>query len=428
MRVTVMGLGRHGGGVAAARWLAEAGASVTLTDLADEAALADSLAKLADVPIAAVHLGGHRESDLIDAELIVVNPAVRPDDPYVSAARQSGVKITSEIELFLAACRGQVIGVTGSNGKSTTAAMIAAILSAAGRQTWLGGNIGRSLLPDLPRIAADDWVVLELSSFQLWWLSDAARWPRVAVVTNLTPNHLDWHGSFAHYAAAKQRLVERLPRDGVALLGDLAENSAAWRMIAGEHYRAAWSDSRVPELIVPGPHNRRNAALAATSCDAVGCAREAIEQGLREFRGLPHRLELVASVDGRAFYNDSMATTPESVLAALDALGPQTWFLIGGRDKGFDYGPLAHRLAREARGVACFGAAREKLAALISAHHGHCECQSFETLREALAWCRRRSRAGESIALSPACASHDQFRDYRERGEKFAELVVSGAW
>ena len=425
-----MGLGRHGGGVAAARWLAEAGASVTITDLAEEAALADSLAELADVSIAAVHLGGHRESDFVDADLVVVNPAVRPDNPSISAARQSGVRITSEIELFLAGCRGQVIGVTGSNGKSTTAAMIAAILSADGRQTWLGGNIGRSLLGELPRIAADDWVVLELSSFQLWWLSDDAAWPRVAVVTNLTPNHQDWHGSFAHYTDAKQRLVARLPTDGVALLGDLAENTAAWRMIAGEHYRAAWSEARVPALDVLGQHNRRNAALAAAACEAIGCRREAIDRGLSEVRGLPHRLELVATVDGRAFYNDSMATTPESVLAALDALGPQTWFLIGGRDKGFDYGPLAQRLAREARGVACFGAAREKLAALITAHADHCECQSAETLREALAWCRQRSRVGESIALSPACASQDQFRDYRERGEMFAELVrvASGEW
>lgn len=427
MRVTVMGLGRHGGGVAAARWLAEAGASVTITDLADRASLADSLAQLVDVPIAAVHLGGHRESDFVDADQIVVNPAVRPDDPHVAAARRSGVKISSEIELFLSACRAQVIGVTGSNGKSTTAAMIAAILSADRRRAWLGGNIGRSLLPGLPYITADAWVVLELSSFQLWWLSDAARWPCVAVITNLTPNHQDWHGSFAHYIAAKQRLVERLPSDGVAVLGELGTSLAAWRTLAGERYRAGWSEARVPELIVPGQHNRCNAALAAAACEAIGCHRLAIRRGLAAFRGLAHRLQLVATVDGRAFYNDSMATTPESVLAALDTLGPQTWFLIGGHDKGFDYGPLAQRLAREARGVACFGAARAKLASLIEAHAGHCECQSVETLREALAWCRQRSRAGESIALSPACASQDQFRDYRERGETFAALVMSGA-
>ncbi|HEV3023111.1 MAG TPA: Mur ligase family protein, partial [Pirellulales bacterium] len=279
-RVTLLGLGRHGGGIAAARWLARQGAIVTVTDLADQTALADSLALLADVPIARYRLGGHDERDVRKAELVVVNPAVRLDNPYVKLAAQSGAAFTSEIELFLRRCRGHVVGVTGSNGKSTTAAMIAEILSAAGRRVWLGGNIGRSLLDDLVPIGQDDWVVLELSSFQLSWLADDARWPETAVITNCTPNHLDWHGSFDHYASAKQRLLLRQPPDGLAVLNPLDPLVGRWAPLARGRCVTVLDECLVAQLAVPGEHNRVNAALAASAAGALGCTAAAIERGL----------------------------------------------------------------------------------------------------------------------------------------------------
>ncbi len=190
-KVTVMGLGRHGGGVAAARYCAQAGAIVTVTDVADARLLGDSIAVLPSIPIENFHLGGHCEEDFHLAELVVVNPAVRPGNRFVETARRAGARITSETELFLDACAAKVIGVTGTVGKSTTAAMLAAILKAAGRRTWLGGNIGHSLLGDLPSMRSDHIVVLELSSFQLHWLSENARWPQGAIITNYSPNHLD---------------------------------------------------------------------------------------------------------------------------------------------------------------------------------------------------------------------------------------------
>ncbi len=177
------------------RGTALAGAEVTVTDLADEPALAESIAQLGDVRIAKYALGRHHEEDFRTAEIVVVNPAVKPGNRFVQIARQAGAKITSETELFLDACPATVIGVTGTVGKSTTAAMTAAILQAGGRRTWLGGNIGHSLLADLPEIGREDFVVLEMSSFQLHWLSDEARWPGMAVVTNCAANHLDWHGT-----------------------------------------------------------------------------------------------------------------------------------------------------------------------------------------------------------------------------------------
>lgn len=421
-KVTLMGLGRHGGGVAAARWLANQGALVTITDLRDERALADSLLELNDVPIADWHLSGHREADFSKADLVVVNPAVRPDNRFVAVARAAELPVTSEIELFLERCPATVIGVTGSNGKSTTTAMIAAILMAEGRRTWLGGNIGHSLLGDLAAIAPTDYVVLELSSFQLDWLPSGARWPKIAVITNCTPNHLDWHGTLEDYIAAKQRLLRHQTAGGTAILNVADPLLRHWQHLARGRLFAVDSDRGVPALRVPGRHNRLNAALAAAAARAVGCSPQTIDKALASFRGLPHRLELVAEVAGRRFYNDSMATTPESVIAALDTFAGG-WFLVGGHDKGFDYANLAARLAREANGVACYGAVREKLAALIARELTSCHVASFETLDDAIEWCWSQARASDAIVLSPACSSYDQFRDYRDRGARFIVLV-----
>ncbi|HUY33772.1 MAG TPA: UDP-N-acetylmuramoyl-L-alanine--D-glutamate ligase [Pirellulales bacterium] len=422
-RVTVLGLGRHGGGVAAARWLARQGAVVTVTDLADEAALADSLAELADEPIFRYRLGGHDARDVHEAELVVVNPAVKPGNPLVKTALDAGAAITSETELFLARCPAHVVGVTGSNGKSTTAAMAAEILAADGRRVWLGGNIGRSLLDDLPRIGPRDWVVLELSSFQLWWLADGARWPETGVVTNCAPNHLDWHGSLAHYISAKQRLLARQPPGGLAVINPLDPVVGRWAPPARGRSVGPAADEHIPPLAVPGMHNRSNAACAAALAGALGCSLAAIERGLSRFKGLPHRLQFVGEVAGRRFYDDSMATTPESVMAAVDTLAPRGWFLVGGKDKGCDFNPLIEKLATAARGVGCFGAARDTLAAMLARRAPRRVYASFETMAEALAWCWEHSRADDSIALSPGCASHDQFRDYRHRGATFVTLV-----
>lgn len=395
-----MGLGRHGGGAAAARYLAEHGAIVTVTDLADAAALAVSIAALADAPIERFTLGRHDERDFTRADLVIVNPAVTPDNRFIALARQSGARIASEIELFLEECSASVIGITGTVGKSTTAAMTAAAIEASGRRAWLGGNIGHSLLADLPQIRSDDWVVLELSSFQLHWLSDDARWPQFAALTNFAPNHLDWHPNVEHYCQSKQRLLDH-----------------------AERVIEPWRGPDVPPLRVPGCHNSANAALAAACAGAAGGDRGPIERALAEFRGLPHRLALVAEIDGRRFYNDSKATTPEAAIAALEAMNRPTWILLGGHDKGVDLAPLCRAISRRARGAALFGAVVSKLAELLDAHAPQFPRARCHTLDEAFAWCCDQSRPGEAILLSPACASLDQFRDYVQRGERFVQLV-----
>jgi UDP-N-acetylmuramoylalanine--D-glutamate ligase len=422
-RATVMGLGRFGGGVAAARWLAEQGALVTVTDLAGEGELAQSLAALDGVPIEQFRLGGHSEDDFRRADLVVVNPAVRPGNPLVEIARRAGARLTSELELFLEDCPAPVVGVTGSNGKSTTAAMTAAILRAEGRRAWLGGNIGRSLLGHLAEIRPGDWVVLEISSFQLHWLGPHAPGARVAVVTGCSPNHLDWHGSWPTYLAAKQRLLSGQPAHGVAVLNSHDREVATWAGLVRGRPGPLPELEDLPPLRVPGEHNRVDAALAAGAAGAAGCSDAAVVQGLEAFGGLPMRLEWFAVIEGRRFYNDSTSTTPESTAAALEAIDEPVWLMAGGREKGCAMERLTSAAAARARGAAFFGQSGEMLRADVARRNAGLPCTAVETLADALRWCWDRSKPGEAIVLSPGCASGDQFPNFRRRGEHFAELV-----
>jgi len=430
-RTTILGLGRHGGGVAAANYCAARGAVVTATDLADEVALADALAALDLRRITRRRLGGHEAADFREAEILVVNPAVRPDSRWVELARQSGATITSEIELFLRACRGHVIAVTGSNGKSTTATMLHEMLATGGRRTWLGGNIGRSLLPDLGRIAADHWVVLELSSFQLTWLNPTCPLPELAVVTNCTANHLDWHPSLEHYVAAKRRLagigrvdaaIADIRPARVVLNTDDAELQS-WLPLLADRNVPLVSDDSLRPLNVPGLHHRSNARCAAAAARIVGCDDAAIHQSLARFTGLPHRLQPVGEAGGRTFYNDSKATTPEATIAALRAMDRPVWLLAGGYDKRVPLEGLAQAIVERCRGAAFFGAIGERLHQLVRQCDSGLDQSPAATLDDALDWCWARSTPGEAILLSPACASFDQFADYAARGEHFAHLV-----
>jgi UDP-N-acetylmuramoylalanine--D-glutamate ligase len=234
----------------------------------------------------------------------------------------------------------------------------------------------------------------------LHWLGENARWPRIAMLTNFAPNHLDWHPSVEHYHRAKQRLVDHA--NGVI---------------------APWDDADVPPLRVPGRHNRANAALGAAAAEATGADRESIQRALSEFTGLPHRLAFVAEIDGRRFYNDSKATTPEAAIAALASMDRPTWILLGGSDKQVDLAPLAQAVGAHARGVAVFGTIAAKLGNLLAARAAQIPRSPSATLDEAFAWCWKQSRRGDATLLSPACASLDQFRDYVERGERFVQLV-----
>ena len=418
-----MGLGQFGGGAAAARWLVGQGARVTVTDLADERALVQSLRHLASCNVAAFHLGGHCEADFRDADLLVVNPAVRPNNEWLTIARQNGVPLTTEIDLFLQNCPAATIGVTGSNGKSTTAAMIATILQADGRRTWLGGNIGGSLLENLYEIRPEDSVVLELSSFQLGYLRPETRVPHIGVITSFSPNHLDWHANMDEYAAAKRILLLRQQPGDKAVINTHDRRLASWTSAVRGRLLPLVSDDELPRLTVPGWHNRMNAACAATVALAAECNRAAVKSGLMGFHGLPQRMELIAEVGGRAFFNDSTSTTPESTIAALESLERPVFLLAGGHDKGFDFTEMVEAIGRLTVGAAFYGEVGPKLNERLKASHVDTVAIAVSTLEEALEWCCKMAQPGDAIVLSPGCSSHDQFRNFRERGERFAELV-----
>ncbi|MBK9119544.1 MAG: UDP-N-acetylmuramoyl-L-alanine--D-glutamate ligase [Phycisphaerales bacterium] len=458
-RVTVMGLGRFGGGVGVARWLAAQGARVTVTDKAPAAALAESVAAL-DGRGVTLRLGEHVAEDFAAVDLVVVNPAVPDTSEFVQCAHAAGVSVTTEINLFVERCRARCIGITGSVGKSTVTAMTGHILGVAcaaeepaarpGRRVWVGGNIGCSLLDMLPEIATDDLVVLELSSFQLQ-RTPLVRWsPHIALLTNITPNHLDWHGTFAAYVAAKLNILryQDPARDAIIMADEpvlrgmidqlFGDVSGVWRYgLDGDRPRAIQQstaavdcdDRRIAwpnlELAVPGRHNRLNAAAALTVAYALGVPGDVAVAALRTFAALPHRLQRVAEVEGVAWYDDSKSTTPEAALTALAAFERPVLVILGGYDKGSDLGPLAIEVARRARFAACIGKTGAGLAVAIARAGGVAE--DCGTLAVAVAACRARAQVGDVVLLSPACASWDQFEDYRARGLAFANLALAGA-
>jgi UDP-N-acetylmuramoylalanine--D-glutamate ligase len=423
-----MGLGTHGGGVAAVRFLAGQGARVTISDAADADVLASSVASLSDIPGLTWRLGGHDVAEFRRAECVVVNPAVRSNHPCLQIARESGAQITSEIELFLEPCRGTVIGVTGSSGKSSTVTMLAAILSQAGCRAFLGGNIGVSLLPQLAEIGADDCVVLELSSFQLKHLSASCPRTSIAIVTNCTPNHLDWHDDYADYQTAKQRLIAGPLAAATVVLNTADPVVASWQALATGEVKRPWNLDAFGPLCISGLHQRQNAASAAAAAEVAlqqrgkRLDRHTVDAALARFTGLPHRLTRLPDVAGRRIYDDSKSTTPAATVAALEAVD-RAWLLLGGRDKGAKFDCLCAALARRALGVAVYGEAREKLRQYITAANVNIPLFTGSTLAEALEWSFAQSRVGDAILLSPACASLDQFRDYIARGEHFAEMV-----
>ncbi|MFM7058054.1 MAG: UDP-N-acetylmuramoyl-L-alanine--D-glutamate ligase [Planctomycetota bacterium] len=452
--VTILGLGRFGGGAAAARFLAEQGARVTITDLKPASDLSDVLASLQDLPLTRLELGSHPSHVFTDCRMLVVNPAVPPGHPGVETARVRGADITTEIDLFLRHQCGQVIGVTGSNGKSTTAALIHHLLNAAGLPAWLGGNIGISLLPQLTQIDREHWVVLELSSFQLELLRPRKFRPAIALLTNFSPNHLDWHGTLAAYRLAKQSVFSAQTPADCSIVPDFASCAASprddWR-IRGRRHEFGLEDSGLdgaflenrmlilrtrqgrsedclplptpPQL--PGDHNRCNLAAAACAAWLAGASPARFAAALNSWRPLPHRLQCVVERGGRQFWNDSIATTPESAIVALQHASGRAILLAGGYDKGQDLQPLAAAICQHARAVVLMGQTAPALLQHLqnpvngSAPPARIAADFPTAFRLAV----EMSRPGDMVLLSPGCASYGWFRDYRDRGDQFIRMA-----
>ncbi len=510
-----MGLGRFGGGADVAEFAVRAGAKVIVTDLAPAEQLSDSIEKLEEFPDIEFHLGSHDPADFKQADIIIANPAVPCDNEFLELARRDNKFVTSQINIFFELCPAQIIGITGANGKSTTAALTAHLLRSASDQrratsdehviasaakqsqttqyairntqyenVWLSGNIGNQpLLTAIEKIAPDDLVVLELSSFQLEQLAQPAprfrgdkftpakagagmspprkrgqKAPKVALLTNLTPNHLDRHGTFANYCTAKenifkfQNLNDNYPAVSIFNAEDkiAAEWFEKYNKDAGRICIKFSIDDVSKEFrdsfTLPGRANLSNLAAAIAIAKYFGIDDDRIKNSLPDFKPLPHRLELIEQINGVSWYNDSIATTPQSAIAALEAFDQPKIIIAGGYDKNLPFEEFGQKIATNAKAAILIGQTAPKIVSAINnaklSLRGakrrsnlnkpdkeyeirDTKIELVDSLAEAVQLAARLAVSGDVVLLSPACASYDMFENYEQRGNEVTKLVKS---
>ena len=438
-RVLVVGLGKSG--VASALFLAERGARVAVSDAKTEEQLPNEIPLLLDHGIS-VETGQHGERTFRDQDLIVVSPGVPFDVPQLVHARERGIHVIGEVELAARFMKGRILAITGSNGKTTTTALAGEIISADGRATLVGGNIGKPAITLVDRSTDNSWVVLEISSFQLETVETFH--PHIAVVLNVTPDHLDRHRTFENYAAAKARIFEnQTPSDFAVLNADNApcvamvsqtKAEVRWFSRLGEiksgafvqDGRIMWRDNHGDREIMPlseinlkGAHNVENVLAGVCVGMLAGVEPALIRRAVAEFKAVEHRLEYVATVRGVDYYNDSKATNVDATMKAIESFPGGIHLILGGKDKGSDYSVLNPLLRERVKRLYTIGAAAAKIEAQVQGP----EIVSAGTLEAAVRRASEAATAGDIVLLAPACASFDQFDSYEHRGQVFKELV-----
>jgi len=407
MNTLVVGMEKSGQAVAA--FLNSVGAHVTTTDL-----------KPHDTP------GFRLQSDDLFAEpwnLIVLSPGVPSDLLALNQARARGVRVIGEVELAGPYLKGPVIGITGTNGKTTTTALTGHILQTAGVPVQVGGNIGTPVIALTATSRPDQWNVLELSSFQLETIETFRA--HIAICLNVTQNHLDRHRTFENYAAAKSNLFRTQQAGDHAILNSNDETCRTFAAITKaevEWFSGSEIETLMPLADVPlrGAHNAENIMAAAAAAHLVGINKPAIAAAVKTFKAVEHRLEFVAEINGVKFYNDSKATSVDATIKALDSFEGNLWVILGGKDKGSNYTVLRDRLARKAHAALLIGSAAPKIAEHLK---GATPLIQSETLDRAVGDAWSRATPGDTVLLAPACASFDQFQSFEHRGRHFKELV-----
>ncbi len=453
-RVLVVGLGRSG--LAAALFLRRHGAQVTVSDIRSAEALEKEIPMLLEEGIA-VEAGGHGLLTFRRQDFLVVSPGVPMDTPEIRQVRAFGQTILGEVELATSFLKGRTLAITGSNGKTTTTSLCGAILKASGAPTLIGGNIGVPVVALADESKADGWNVLELSSFQLETI-DAFR-PDIAVLLNITPDHLDRHGSFDSYREAKERIFQNQTADDFLVLNadDEVAARAAVRVQSGLGPQVFWfsrtrvvrqgafvhggavmfrrSEQLAAEPILPvsaiglkGVHNLENVLAAVTAARLAGVAAEVIHEAVARFQAVEHRLEFVAQIAGVDYFNDSKATNVDAAAKAIASFEGGVHLILGGKDKDSNYRVLRTLFAGRVRGVYTIGAAAEKIESHLYSSGdltgpGAVPVRRAGTLEVAVEQAASAAVPGDTVLLAPACSSFDQFSNYEERGERFKQLV-----
>lgn len=441
-RVLVVGLGKSG--VSAALYLRRQGARVTVSDARPSDALAKEIPTLLDAGVM-VETGGHGVLTFRRQDLVVVSPGVPLSTPEIQQVQRYGTPLIGELELAAQALQGRIIAITGSNGKTTTTSLIGHILQHAALRSQVGGNIGLPVVELLAADSADTWNVLEVSSFQLETIQTFR--PHIALVLNITPDHLDRHGTFENYAAAKARITENQTAADHLILN--AEDKPTQMVAAKTAAQIHWfsgtrrvkqgafvhtdgiylirSEGGTPEPVMPvteiplrGAHNVENVLASILSAALAGVPLPTIREAVSSFQAVDHRLQFVTTINGVTYYNDSKATNVDATIKALLSFDKGVRLILGGKDKGSDYTALAPLLRERAAAIYTIGAAAQKieqqLAGVIAIRH-------CDTLQVAVERASEEAKPGETVLLAPACASFDQFDSYEHRGRVFANLV-----
>jgi UDP-N-acetylmuramoylalanine--D-glutamate ligase len=440
-KVSILGAGRSG--IAAARIFIEFGSEVFISDTMDAQKLDFCLATNGCAHLS--HEAGGHSRRVLETEVIILSPGIPSDIPILRQAREKGIPVWSEMELGFRLSAAPWLAVTGSTGKSTTVSLLGAIMAAAGKQHVVAGNIGLPVSGAVQAVPATGVIVAEVSSFQLENI-DAFR-PKSAAIVNLLKNHLDRYKSAEDYYNAKKEIARNMTAADTVVLNAADELLVAWadtmrhkvRIVffgrAMQGFDSVWHqdstmyctrDSVTERLVdlsgmhLKGAHNYDNACAAAALALTLPVNTGAIADGLCSFRGLPHRLEFVAEIDGVRYFNDSKATTAESVLCAVSAFGPCVHLIAGGRDKGCDFSIVTEAIGRYAKSITLIGEAADRMQ---REWKGMTTIVRAGTLDEAVVRARAAARPGDVVVLSPGCSSYDMFRDYEERGQKFIEIV-----
>ena len=440
-RVLVVGLGKSG--IAAARFLKARGAQVTVSDIRP-AGLISELPALLDAGIM-VETGSHGLLTFRRQDLIVVSPGVPSNTPELTTVRAIGIPIIGEMELGSEFLQGQIVAITGSNGKTTTTTLVGEILKASGKPTLVGGNIGRPVVDMVAESTPESWSVLEVSSFQLETIQTFH--PRIAVVLNITPDHLDRHGSFEAYAGAKSRITENQTVDDFLILN--AEDEPTKLVAAKTKAQIYWFSPRrqvkqgafahgesilfrakeggdiepimpVAEIPLAGAHNVENVLAAVCAARLAGVDAKTIREAVAAFHAVEHRLEFVRELNGVRWFNDSKATNVDATAKAIEAFPGGIWLILGGKDKDSDYSTLSPLLRARVKAVITIGSAAEKIESHLA---GVVKIERAGTMERAVAWAQKKARSGDVVLLAPACSSFDQFENYEHRGRVFKQLV-----